>query len=130
MDAVILQFPAMAKTDPEAPMPNRLRELRKARGLTLQALGAPPVGIHYGHLQKLETGARELSVPIMERVARGLGVPMADLLNLADGGLTAHERALIEAYRRLPATLRSAIDGIAASQAPGEVHALPERKAG
>jgi hypothetical protein len=56
-------------------------------------------------VQKLETGGRELSKPVMERLARELGVPEADLLASADGGLSRGERALVDS---LPPRARAA----------------------
>ncbi|WP_448585657.1 helix-turn-helix domain-containing protein [Thermaurantiacus sp.] len=62
-------------------MTSRLRELRKARGLTLAELAArcapPTTAVTIG---RLETGMRKLSVPWLERLAAALGVEPADLL--------------------------------------------------
>jgi transcriptional regulator with XRE-family HTH domain len=89
--AALLQFPAMAKLAPED-RPNRLYALRKARDLTLQDL-AERTNLSRAHVQKLETGERELSKPVMERLARALGVPEADLLNVRRRRPVARERA-------------------------------------
>lgn len=60
-------------------MKNRIAILRKERGLTLAAL-AQAAGTTKAQIQKLERGDRRLSLDWMERIARGLGVKMSDLL--------------------------------------------------
>jgi transcriptional regulator with XRE-family HTH domain len=137
--ATILQFPAMETDRPESLSraktrePNRLREWRKLRGLTLDTLAAAPrVGLTKQHLSKLETGKRELTKPVMERLAEALGCDQADLLNPEDGGLTEEERRFVTAYRLAGEGGRNAIRAVAESQMPF-VHGEPEelrRKAG
>ena len=118
VSARVLQFPPMGgKQIPEAMLPNRIRVLRKAAGKTLQQL-APGAGISFHHLAKIETGERELTHPVMERVAAALGVPVADLLLPQEGGLTEHERRLIDTYRQVPPAARAALDAVAESQQP------------
>lgn len=62
-------------------MRSRLREIRKARGLTLAELAAlcqpPTTAVTIG---RLETGMRKLTLPWMERIATALGIDPADLL--------------------------------------------------
>lgn len=62
-------------------MRSRLREIRKARGLTLAELAAlcrpPTTAVTIG---RLETGMRKLTLPWMERLADALGIDPADLL--------------------------------------------------
>lgn len=103
----VLQFPSVAKTDLSS-LPNRIRALRVEKGMTLQEL-APLAGVTFSHLAALETGGRELTMPVMERLAESLGVPVADLLWENMGGLSSEERALIETYRSIPAA-RAAIE--------------------
>ncbi|MEO9625891.1 MAG: helix-turn-helix transcriptional regulator [Qipengyuania citrea] len=109
--------------------PNRIRELRKARGLTLAQL-AQAVGMTTGHVQKLEVGERELTLPVMERVAGALEVAVADLLPPALGGLTDKERRIVDTYREVPSYLRGAFDGMADSQQQwrgrGEIASFPQ----
>lgn len=125
----VLLFPAMAT--PQDQCPNRIRELRKARGLTLDALGHA-AGISKQHLSKIEVGERELTVAWLQRLARPLGVPPADLLPFDLGGLDAAERKLVQTRREVPEAARLALDAVAESQQPfralGEVVALPQRK--
>ena len=106
----------MTRTD-DSDLPNRIRLLRKARGLTLADL-APRAGMTNGHLQKLEVGERELTLPVMERIAAAMSVSVADLLPSALGGLNEKERHIIDTYREVPSYARSAIEGVAESQQP------------
>ena len=59
--------------------PNRLREIRKARGLTLQAVGAR-AGISHVQLSRLEKGDRRLKDTQISALARALEVSPQDLL--------------------------------------------------
>lgn len=123
----ILMFPPMAHKGEEQ-LPNRIRSLRKARGWTLSQL-ATAVGMTTGHVQKLEVGERELTLPVMERVAVALEVSVADLLPASLGGLSDKERRIIDTYREVPSYMRGAIEGVAESQQPwrgkGEVAEFP-----
>ena len=67
---------------------------------------ADAVDITRGHMGNLERGDRELTKPVMDRVAAILGLLPADLLNPDDGGLTLDERGLVQDYRELPQELR------------------------
>jgi transcriptional regulator with XRE-family HTH domain len=64
-------------------MPNRIRELRIARNLTLEEV-ALNVGTSVQQLSRLERGSRRLTDDWMRRVARALYVRPADLF--ADSG--------------------------------------------
>jgi len=57
----------------------RLRSLRRARAMTLDDL-AGTSGISVPHLSRLESGARQPSLPTLLNVAAGLGVSVSDLL--------------------------------------------------
>ena len=60
---------------------NRLRELRKMRGLTLENLAKiihPKVS--YATIQKLETGNMRLTVDYMEHIAEALNVKPSDFI--------------------------------------------------
>ena len=56
----------------------RVRSLRRERGLTLKALGAR-AGLSHPFLSQLERGLARPSLGSIERIARALGVPVADL---------------------------------------------------
>jgi transcriptional regulator with XRE-family HTH domain len=62
-------------------MTNRIRDIRKAKGLTLADLGAacdPPTTAQT--IGRLETGMRQLSLTWMNRIAAALGVEPATLM--------------------------------------------------
>lgn len=59
-------------------VPSRIRSLRRKNALTLEALAAS-VGIHKGHLSRIETGDKSPSLATLEAIARALGVGMAEL---------------------------------------------------
>ena len=127
-ECLVLPFPSMTRKG-EHDLPNRIRALRKAQDLTLSTLGGR-AGLTAGHLQKLEVGDRELTLPVMERIAAALGVSVADLLPPALGGLDAKERRIIDTYREVPGYLRGAIEAVAEGQQPyrgkGEVAEFPQ----
>jgi transcriptional regulator with XRE-family HTH domain len=62
-------------------MTNRIRDIRKAKGLTLADLAAacqPPTTAQT--IGRLETGMRQLSVGWLNKIAAALGVPPASLI--------------------------------------------------
>ena len=79
-------------------MKNRIAELRKARGLTLQAL-ADLVGASNQQISHLEKGRRGLTVDWVDRIADALGCHPFDLLDAPPQAKTERERALLELFR-------------------------------
>ena len=66
-------------------MINRIREVRKAKGFTLDDVAGrcnPPTTAQT--IGRLETGTRTLSLDWLNRIARALGVDSAQLLSLPD----------------------------------------------
>ena len=59
-------------------VPARIRTLRRRNGLTIEALAAS-VGIHKGHLSRIERGEKSPSLATLEAIARSLGVGMAQI---------------------------------------------------
>ncbi|MFD7611536.1 XRE family transcriptional regulator [Streptomyces sp. NPDC059828] len=57
----------------------RLRDLRRRRGLTLEA-AAQRAGLSPAHLSRLETGHRQPSLPMLLALARIYGTTVAELL--------------------------------------------------
>ncbi|QDY79970.1 helix-turn-helix domain-containing protein [Streptomyces qinzhouensis] len=57
----------------------KLRELRRRRGLTLEA-AAHRAGLSPAHLSRLETGRRQPSLPMLLALARIYGTTVAELL--------------------------------------------------
>lgn len=56
----------------------RLKHLRTQAGLTQNDLGFK-TGIDRSYLSNIETGDRNVSIDIMEKLADALGIPMRDL---------------------------------------------------
>lgn len=65
----------------ETPMnlPNRIREVRVEKGLTLEQL-SDKVGLSFGQVAKMERGDRGLNLEWLQRFARALDCRAADLL--------------------------------------------------
>jgi repressor LexA len=62
-------------------MPNNIRELREAKGLSQRAL-ADAMGVHFTTISKFERSERELTVGWKLKLAAGLGVDPSEI----DGG--------------------------------------------
>lgn len=136
MSALVVKFPDMARQETDAPLPNRLRYWRKRRGLTLIELAAMAHTAH-GHVARMETGKRELTIGWMRIFARALDIEVADLLNQEDGGLADRERRLLDTYREVPEAMRGVLDAVAEQQQAfrGAAEVVPfgheaDRKAG
>lgn len=65
-------------------LPNRIKELRIARGLTVTEL-ADRVGLSHTHISRIENGKRGLSIPIAEKVATAMGTSVADVIGTNSG---------------------------------------------
>ena len=96
-------------------MENRIAEIRRARGLTMEQLG-DLIGTGPTTVNKLEKGERKLHIAWMRKIAAALNVTPADLLLERDNPsrphdvpLSAEERELIEAYRGVPRKNRARI---------------------
>lgn len=92
--------------------PNRLRFWRKKRAMTLTD-AAPRLNLSRGHLSNLETGTRELSVPVLERAANAFDCKATDLLSHEHGALTIIEREIIDAYRTCGDDVALALEAVA-----------------
>ncbi|MGW7366719.1 helix-turn-helix domain-containing protein [Streptomyces sp. NPDC054841] len=93
----------------------RLRELRRRRGLTLEA-AAQRAGLSPAHLSRLETGNRQPSLPTLLALARIYGTTVAELL----GEIPPERDAIIRAGRMGPAEA----DGWTYRQAGGRGRAM------
>jgi len=58
---------------------SRVKRLRKARGLTQQAL-AVKAGVSLGYLARLEIGMHDPRLSTLQKLAKALGVPVGQLL--------------------------------------------------
>ena len=81
-------------------MDNRMTELRKATGLTIQRL-AELVGTSNQQISHLEKGHRRLTLEWMERIAEALECHPSDLLSGGTRLENDRERAMIELFRGL-----------------------------
>jgi transcriptional regulator with XRE-family HTH domain len=62
--------------------PNRIKELRQAKGLTLEAL-ADLTELSVSHLSRLEAGKRNLNFNVMAVIAQALGVRASELIDVS-----------------------------------------------
>ena len=74
----------------------RIRLLRKVRGLSQQAL-AEAAGVTFQQMQKYERGANRVSASMLTRIAKTLGVPVAEMFgeNSASSGAVDEVAALL-----------------------------------
>jgi transcriptional regulator with XRE-family HTH domain len=89
-------------------MITRIREVRRAKGLTLEEVGArcaPPTTAQT--IGRLETGTRTVSVKWLNRIADALGVASADLVDLPGQSLIAVAASLGPEGARAPVRAQS-----------------------
>ncbi|WP_206860566.1 helix-turn-helix domain-containing protein [Lysobacter changpingensis] len=95
-------------------MINRIKALREARGLSLEAL-AVLVGTTNQQISHLESGKRRLTVDWLNRLGAALSchpwtlVSEDHLSGTAEGSVPADERLLLEAFRKLNKDQRRAV---------------------
>lgn len=75
-------------------MSNRIREIRKARGLGLADL-AQKIGVSMSAMSKLETGHMQVTVKYLEKLAKALDVAPAALLPSDPGGPSMINNSLL-----------------------------------
>lgn len=73
---------------PSVAVGRRIRALRRARGVTLAEL-ARRIGTQHQNVLRLEGGAHEPLLGTLVKVARALGVRVADLVNDVDAPASA-----------------------------------------
>jgi transcriptional regulator with XRE-family HTH domain len=93
-----------------------LRALRKARGLSLEALSGSS-GVSRAALSQIETGKTNPSIGAVWKIATALGVPFGDLIG--------EDRRGIEVLRRAHAPRLRSADGATESRALLRAGALP-----
>lgn len=130
MDGACLHFVAMAD------FPNRINQLRRARGLSQQQL-ADRCNCSKMQISGLERGSPELTISWMRRVAKALDVSPADLLLDEDNPerLNDDERQFVGNYRRADPPTRDNLGRVADALvgfrgSPPEGANDQERKAG
>lgn len=78
--------------------PNRIREIRKSKGLTLVEL-AERINVKNGTMSRIERGDLQLTLDYMRRIGRALDVTPAELLSEDDNplaGLDAEQRFVLD----------------------------------
>lgn len=98
-------------------MTNRIRDIRKAKGLTLADVAAacqPPTTAQT--IGRLETGMRQLSLPWMNRIAAALGVEPATLMRAETAAATPQIVAELSANG--PAALTTPREALAPGALP------------
>lgn len=98
---------------------NRLRELRKAAGLT-QAELADRTGVSQPAISQIENGVLSMDIHWMRAFARALEVKAVDLLEDDDNPdrLSDEERELLARFRSASPDKRSDLERIAAALVP------------
>lgn len=93
------------KSKPIPNAPNRIQEVRLARGFT-QEYVAEAAGVSGEQVRKWETGENEITLGKLQQVARRLGVLPHTLLKDYDPGRGEEERALLAIFRSLTTSER------------------------
>lgn len=101
-----MQFPPIVSTDSTMNLVLRIRELRKARGLTIAQLAAM-INVSVPHMSEVERGKKNLNNHLMTRIAAALNVRPQDLiaendeitrLNSILGNLSPQDIDRVEAF--------------------------------
>jgi len=86
----------------------RLRDARVAQNLSQEDL-AEKLGVAPESVSRFERGRSPLSLELLGRASRVLGVPIEQLVGKGPAGLSTEETELVEAWRRLGAQGRRAV---------------------
>ena len=118
--------PCHAKEKPLG-LPNRLKEWRKAAGLSLDELAAR-VGSTDATLSRYENGRRSNTIDLLVQLAPHLGCRPTDLLPDPEASMTGDERRLFGLIRQLSEADRHMLErfALAMTQTPT---ALADRRA-
>lgn len=81
-------------------MENRIRAVRKAKGLSQEQLGEM-VGTNKVQIGRLEKGNRRLTIDWVEKIAKALDCHPMELLGEAIPATTEREKAILQLYRDL-----------------------------
>jgi transcriptional regulator with XRE-family HTH domain len=83
--SIAVEQAASASTDLDVRIAGRVRELRAAHGLSLDALAARS-GVSRSMISLVERGESSATAVLLERLATGLGVTLASLFDAPSGG--------------------------------------------
>ena len=97
-------MPTAAYNDTPDGVLNRIREVRKSRGFTLEQLEAL-TGISWQSLQRYETGVRPVTLEKLAAIAEALGVSVSSLVIDANE-LSKEESEMLEWLRSHPSDQR------------------------
>lgn len=86
----------------------RLRDARVAKGLSQEKF-SEAMGVAPESISRFERGRTPLSLELLGRASRVLGLPIEQLVGKGPTGLSAEETVLVEGWRRLGAQGRRAI---------------------
>lgn len=111
----LIFFPYMAKTTEN--LPNRIREWRLKRKVTLVAL-AKAIGTVHGQLQKMEVGDRPVTLEWLDRIAKALDVTVGELLHPSQNPHlpTDRERELLDKAREGGESVMRTLEAVADAQ--------------
>ena len=90
------------ETDTHRKLGNRIRKLRKGRGLTQAAL-AERAGMDAKYIGQIERAETNTTLTMLDRIARGLGITLSELFAFSP---TSPREAEEFVYDRLPDILR------------------------
>lgn len=84
------------------------------QGLSQRALGAR-CGIHWNYVGAIERGRTRPTLPVMAKLAQGLGMPVAELMEAAEQGYEPYvgPQRQVGTFVAKRVVLRSASDGAA-----------------
>lgn len=117
LDADRCRGKVMPMAAPKHP-PNRIREWRRHRGLTLEQL-AELVGSNNQTIGRYERGERSVTIDVLLQLAPALGCKPADLLPDPESILSDEERRLIRASAELSPEDRAVLLRIAQTLVAG-----------
>lgn len=124
-------------------MANMIREVRKSKGVTLEAL-AEKLDSYPMTIQRFESGTRNVSLKWLERIADALGVKVSDLVDSGESSTVQSDldrqifwiiEACVAAARKNPSIKAGIIAGIGTTTYRGikagelpELPKTPDRK--
>lgn len=85
--------------DPEASIGEQLRDLRKARNLTLKEV-SQAAGISVGYLSQIERNHSRLPIGVLKKISDALGVHMNWFFQQSNDGATAERDVVVRANNR------------------------------
>lgn len=106
---------------------NRIKELRKDRGLTQEQLAAM-VGYDTSTIQRLESGKRKLKLPQIIALAQALKVPPGDIISNPDNPSPAAE--LVELLQNMGEEEQATLLRVAKSLVHSSQDRTPPKKPG